>query len=715
MRDARAGDERLSLVFSHRRAMIGHRFTALLLLGVSALWPLAAAGFELGSQTTRQRPESVPEIVVTGTRTAHVAQEAPIPTQVLSSDFLDMTVTENVVDALNQIPDLYVQQNAEFGLGASVVRMQGADPDKVAILLDGRRFRGGIEGVVDLRDIPVTQIEQIEIVRGPASSLYGSDAMAGVINIRTRGGSEELSLSATGAGGSFSNQVYNGSVGHHIGPVRYYLSGQYTQVEIAQLLGPISSQFEGDGANDVQQRSSAFLQLDADPGAHHLGATVDFLREDNPDSHSQNLGTGGSWRWTIRPDVEASAILNRYGFERVNRLPGFEEDVAYEDWETSPLLTGGSWSLFGAEHLVTLGTRYRHQSYQSAGLSVGNVVAPTVDESVWQVGPFLQDEIALGDHWSLVVGLSVDKHSNFGVVLNPRGTVSYRPDPRFRVAFAAGRGYRAPDLLQLYDVDLNNVVQIGDRVTGYAIVGNPDLDPETDFALNLEAELVLGPSVQGRLGLFRHDFESLITTAIACATPTMCRDGFVDPFPDLVGPIFRYENVGAATTQGVDVSVSLRPLEWLASVADGQHDVALSLAYGFLDTENRGDLAGEQGNALPFRPPHRVIPSLTYSHGTIGSTARVWATYDDAFYTDLANTAEGRVASHWFLNLKVQQELAPLWTVFGGSPPGWLGSARVFVQGNNVLDEVVEAAAIAAQTRSFTARRSWLGGLRYEF
>lgn len=700
---------------SRRRAPT-HRLAVLLAL-VHGLALVCATGTGAqGNATTPRRPDpSIPELVVTGTRTEHVAQEAPVPTQVLSGTFLQSTVTENIADALNQIPDLYVQQNVEFGLGASVVRMQGADPDKVAILLDGRRFRGGIEGVVDLRDIPITQIEQIEIVRGPASSLYGSDAMAGVINIRTRGGSEDLHLAATAAGGSFSNQVYNGSVGHHVGPVRYFVSAQHTQIEIAQLLGPISSQFEGDRSDDLQKRNSAFLQLDADPGAHHLGLTADFLREDNPDSHSQNIGTGGSWRWAIRPDLELSAILNRYAFERVNRLPGFEEDVSYVDWETNPFVTGGSWSLADTEHLVTLGTRYRYQTYTSPRRSVGAVVAPAVDQSVWQVGPFLQDEVSLGEQWSLVLGLSFDKHSNFGAVVNPRGTISYRPVPGYRIAFTAGQGYRAPDLLQLYDVDLNNVVELGDRVTGYAIVGNPDLDPETDFAMNLDAEVALGPSVQGRLGLFRHDFENLITTAIACPTPTMCRDGFEDPFPNLAGPIFRYENVGAAVTKGIDVSVSVRPLLWLPEVDSSPHDVELSLAYGFLDSENRGNVAGERGNDLPYRPPHRVIPSMTYDHATLGTTLRLWATYEDAFYTDLANSPDGRVAPHWFLNLKLQQEIAPLWAMLGGAAPEWLGSTRFFVQGNNVLDEIVEAAAIAAGRRQFAARRAWLGGVRYQF
>ena len=660
-------------------------------------------------------PEAIPEIVVTGTRTAHPVEGAPVPTQVIPRSFLQATATEDITQALNQIPDLYVQQNVEFGLGASVVRMQGADPNKVAILLNGRRFRGGIEGIVDLRDIPIANIEQIEIVRGPASSLYGSDAMAGVINIRTRGGSEELALSATTAGGSFSNRVYNGTVGHRLGPIGYYLSAQHTEVEIAQLLGPISAQFEGDGGSQLQKRNSVFVQLDGEIGAHAIRLTTDFLREDNPDSFNQNLQTGASWHWTIQPTLAARVMVNRYGFERVNTLPGFEENVNYVDWETNAFLQAGPWSFLGADHRLTFGTRLRNQAFRSPARTIGDLEGPAIDESTWQVAPYLQDEMFFGPDLSLVVGLSVDKHSRFGVQPNPRATVSYWPDPDVRIAFTVGRGYRAPDLLQLFNIDLNNVVQMRDRVTGYALVGNPDLAPETDIAFNLEGEIHLGPALRARAGLFRHRFRSLITTAIACPTPTRCNDGFVDPFPDLIGPIFRYANIGAAVTQGADVSLSTRPAQWWSSDAPDIHDVEIGLAYGFLDTQNQSGIPGEDGNPLPFRPSHRFVPSLTYSHAPLGTTLRLWATYEGGFSTDLADTAEGAVGPHWFVNFKLQQRIGAAVDLAGVDAPPWLDSLVLFVQGNNVLDEKVEAAAIAAGRRQLGARRSFLGGVRYAF
>src|SRR5215470_784679 len=86
------------------------------------------------------------EVVVTGTKTEADKWEVTVPTQVIPKTLIDETSTIDVENILGEVPGLYVRKNEQFGLGASTVRMQGADPNKVAILVDGRRFRGGIDG-----------------------------------------------------------------------------------------------------------------------------------------------------------------------------------------------------------------------------------------------------------------------------------------------------------------------------------------------------------------------------------------------------------------------------------------------------------------------------------------------------------------------------------------------------------------------------------------
>src|SRR4029077_15588443 len=185
--------------------------------------------------------EAIPldEVVVTGSKSESRAWDSTVPTQVIPEEIIRETTTIDVQNVLGEVPGLYIRRNEQFALGASTVRMQGLDANKVAILIDGRRFRGGIDGVVDLRDIPANNIERIEIIRGPASSLYGSDAMAGVINFITKQGSAPPQGELALAGGDFHRRFVAGSQGWQVGPVRYFLSGVHDEFRLFEQFGAI--------------------------------------------------------------------------------------------------------------------------------------------------------------------------------------------------------------------------------------------------------------------------------------------------------------------------------------------------------------------------------------------------------------------------------------------------------------------------------------------
>ena len=272
----------------------------------------------------------VDEVVVTGSKTEEDRWEATVPVQVLDRAEVESSSTINLEDALAEIPGLYVRRNNQFRLGASTVRMQGADPDKVAILVDGRRVRGGIEGVVDLRDLPANNVERIEIIRGPASSLYGSDAMAGVINIITRGGTPEPHAAAAYGQGSFARKFWSASHGWQAGNLRYFFSGMHDEFRPLEQYGVISEQFTGD---EVQKRDQAGARFDWEHGAHRVSLTPSIATEDSPDSDKQDLSTGGEWQWRTSENTRITNWINWYDFTRSNNLEGFEENNHYDDWE----------------------------------------------------------------------------------------------------------------------------------------------------------------------------------------------------------------------------------------------------------------------------------------------------------------------------------------------------------------------------------------------
>jgi outer membrane receptor for ferrienterochelin and colicins len=660
------------------------------------------------AQNAQQR---LGEVVVTGTKSDSRRWDATVQTQVIPEERIQETSTIDIENALAEIPGLYVRRNEQFALGASTVRMQGADPNKVAILVDGRRFRGGIDGVVDLRDIPANNVERIEVIRGPASSLYGSDAMAGVLNIITKEGGATPHADAEVAAGSFARRFAQASHGWQLGPVRYYLSGLHDEFRLFEQYGAVSEQFAGPNRDQTQNRDQVGLRLDTDVGPHGFTLYPAYQRQTNPESTNENDSVAGEWRWKTGPGSQLTAWANRYGFRRTNALVGFEEDSDYVDWEGEPrwaveLGPGPAW----ASHRVTVGTRARWQTLEQGSQIIGGAFKPPVDASVWQVSPFLQSDVLVTERWSFLVGSSFDVHEIYGFDPNPRATITWRPLDVLRVSGTVGRGFRAPDLLQLYALDVN----LGGL---YALLGNENLEPETDLAFNLEAA-VRSPGVDGFLALFRHEFEDLIAFSQirVCEAPGRPPGCIVDPLPNLPGSLrFQTRNFAAALTEGLEMGIELAPLEMLGRASN--HRPTIGIGYAFLHTENQGGLPGEDGKDLPFRPTHRVLPSVGWRYAPWRLHARVWGEWESDAFTDTVNSPDTVAREHWLWSFKVS--VAPLRLLPERSDGAALARAlaigrnvELFVQGENVFDE--EYGLVTAMGR-LAGPAAYVGGIGFKF
>jgi outer membrane receptor for ferrienterochelin and colicins len=373
--------------------------------------------------------------------------------------------------------------------------------------------------------------------------------------------------------------------------------------------------------------------------------------------------------------------------------------------------------LLRADHVATLGVRARHERLKSPESPVGGdgdgFEAPAIDADAYQFSPFGQLESLIGASWSLVLGLSIDRHEQYGAQLNPRATLTWRPLDGLRMSVTSGRGFRAPDLLQLFDVDVNNVVIVGDRVTGYAIVGNPDLDPELDFGNTLFAEYTGLRGVRVTADAFRHDLDDLIANELVCTGPTTCKEGFENPLPDLDGLIFSYRNVSAALTQGANLALSFLPLDWRRS-GGGPHAVEVSLGAGYLYSENESDIAGERGNDLPFRPRVRFLPSVEYRNSSYDSRLRIWGEYDGKQYSDLGNTDSGEVDPYWLWSFKLAQGFGGIARLLGGDSNTWLEPLGLFVQGDNVFDAEAGDVLTVAGPSVLVRKRNFMAGVRFE-
>jgi outer membrane receptor for ferrienterochelin and colicins len=659
-------------------------------------------------------PVRLEETVVTGTKVETERWEATVPTQVVPSERIEESSTVNVENALGEIPGLYIRRNDSFRLGASTVRMQGADPNKVAILVDGKRVRGGVDGVVDLRDLGTNNVERVEVIRGPASSLYGSDAMAGVINVITKKGSAEPQTSAVGALGDFARKFAAVSHGWQIGPVRYFLTAQHDEFRLFEQFPGISNQYTRANPDATQNRDQTTLRLDADPApGHSISFTPSFLAQTDPESTALNWALGGDWRWKTSDRSNLTTWANRYAFDRSNDLEGFQEEVHYVDWEGESRWDAELPAWGWRENHFTLGFRPRQQTLDQTSDAVelpsGGRIAPKVDASLWQMSPFLQTDVEIVEDVRLLLGSSFDVVETFGVEVNPRGTLTWWPAEWFRLSGTIGKGFRAPDLIQLYGIDVN----AGGL---YALLGNPDLKPETDLAYQVEAAFRF-QGVDGFVTAFRHEFKDLIafTQVNTCQRPNVPPGCIPDPLPGLPGSLrFQTRNFAKAITQGVELGVELQLPQLLG--VDTPHDVRLGIGYAFLDSKNESSIEGEDGKDLPFRPRHRVLPSLAWKRQEWGMALKIWGEYEDDSFADPTNLPGGAIPNYWLWNFKAT--LAPWWMIPEGESRALataIGIGRhfaFFVQGENVFDEVVGDVTATGQ---LTSPRNFLFGLTARF
>jgi len=307
-----------------------------------------------------------------------------------------------------------------------------------------------------------------------------------------------------------------------------------------------------------------------------------------------------------------------------------------------------------------------------------------------------------------VLGTSIDIHDQYGADASPRFSLSWRPLHNYRITGIVGRGYRAPDLLQLYDADYNNIVVTPGGIAGYVIFGNPNLNPETDLAFNLQFDFKPFPGISGFLTLFQHNFDDLITVQLLCQPPNIrCPPGLPPSLPPLV---FQYENVSKARTQGLELTVTTIPSEmaWWPLPA---HQLRVDLSYGYLDSKDESGRPGFDGDELPFRPPNRFLPAATYEYLPRATTLQIWGEYEDRSYADLPNATI--VPAHWLWNFKLS-------ALLGGAVPAmhtWPAVGEIadhltlFVEGQNVFDEKV---GIPGPMGASVGARTFLAGVQFE-
>lgn len=429
--------------------------------------------FSCGAAFSAPSPESQGEpLVVTATRQPSRVQDLLASVETLDRDQIERAGQSSLLELLARQPGIQISHNGGPGK-ASGFYMRGANTNHTILLIDGVRVGSVTSGQAALESLPLSQIERIEILRGPASALYGADAVGGVIQIFTKRGAGPMQLEAFAGAGSKATRDVLGGVSGASGPWSYALRlSQYETEGVSSRKGPYSAQkswhnydpaldADKDGFRATTLGGSLSYTFNQD---HSLALNV--LRIDG-----RNWYDGSGFNSVGGADVGNDLVLESVGLESRNRLTSGwlstlrlarSKDESEGFRNTNHFNSEQSQFLW--QHDVDLPLGRAMLAYEYLDQKVDSSTTYTVQSrhiNAWMAGW----SGSLGDHL-FQANLRQDQNSQFGDKLTHLLSYAYRITPALRAGLSLGTSFKAPSLNDLYYVDSG-----GNH-------GDPNLKPE---------------------------------------------------------------------------------------------------------------------------------------------------------------------------------------------------------------------------------------------
>ena len=533
-------------------------------------------------------------VFVTATRTAQTADETLAPLVVIDRDTIEANPGADVAELLRFHAGIDIARNGGPGT-VTTVFMRGAESDHVLLMIDGVKINPGTIGGGAFQNIRLNNIERIEIVRGPRSTLYGSEAIGGVINIITRraGAQTEASINLT----TGSNQT------REMGINAFYRNGDYSA-------GIEASTYATDGIPVFRTSSSprghdnttfnvfANWRLGGMKlGVSHWQASGNTEYESAPNvprdqdflnsasaltlEHAPADNWVSTWKFSnIRDEIDQNQSSN---FAHTNRLA--------LDWQNDIQL--------GEANLLTAGLYLSSEKTVAAGFSSFN-------ENTGVNAVFVQDNYRAGP-WRAVIGARYTDHETAGEYGTWNLEVGYDLGPTLRLVAANNSGFRAPDST--------------DR---FGFGGNPNLKPE--LSVNSELALMYHPSPKQslRIGVFRNDIDDLISYDVLLAQNSNISRTRID------GIELSYRATAGRMSVNIEAVAQdpMNEVNHTQLLRRARHSISLSLAwradrYSFggdlVHTGKRPDIDGitfarttvEASTVLNLHASARMTPKLT--------------------------------------------------------------------------------------------------------
>lgn len=548
------------------------------------------------------------EIVVTATRMATPYSQVPASVSVVAGKDVQSPAVRNVDDALRNLDGISMLRS--YGMGHGIpnqINIRGVPGlHRTLLLADGIPLVEASSGFMSANEIPVNTVQRVEVVRGPFSALYGTDALSGVINILTYD---------PGEGPTLESSVQAGNEGYYQGSLRasggtlakgWTLSMSGRTIDnyvardtiIASVFNPTTYQIvevEKPADNYEYEDSALLAKLTMDLGKDsHMNVHVRLfdsalgygMRDLVPlypvpvesDTENRTALVGADLTTRVSDDLrtrlagfyreQKRQMWGLDGAGSVNGMPVFApsySENAGDDWK----LDAGAQYRIAPQHTLVAGADF-HQircdfspvENRSTGLAI-TPMSVGKDASTENVGLYLQEESRFADAVSVVPGVRVDIHSEFGTALSPRLGMSVDLGENTSGHASVGRAYRAPTLIELFQPDI--------AYGSILFQSNPDLEPEYITTVDAGLEQEFAGAVKAHWDVFYNDMEDLIVDSITGSST------------------LTYRNVSQAWSAGTEVG-----LDWQAV-----KELGVFGNYAYQQSEDE-DVGGD----LEYTPDH---------------------------------------------------------------------------------------------------------------
>jgi len=563
---------------------------------------IAAAVAALFSTAAQAADSELAQVVVTATRQATRSNELLSDVSVITREEIEQAGQSTVEELLARQPGIEYTANGGPGTNSNIF-IRGANSDHTLVLVDGQRINSVSSGTAAFSRLPLAQIDRIEILRGPASSLYGADAIGGVIQIFTRRGDGPARFNASAGYGTYNTSEASAGVSGGTDVVSYSLQAGYFGTQgFSAIRNPANFSYNADRDGYRNQNASASLAFRPAPG-HEFGLNLlnsdgvsDFDNGRNNASNKEIVSAFSAYSRNRLASTWTSTLrAGRTTDDATSRTAGnpdslFRTDQDQLSWQNDIKLPVGQ-ALLAAEYLkqqLTSTTPFTLTERTVRSLLAG-----------WN-GSFGERRLQFN--------VRRDDNSQFGEKTTGFAGYGYQFTPDLRAHASYGTAFKAPTFNQLYFPN----------TFGAIFAGNPNLRPE--FARNREVGLDWEKSGRRFSAVY---FNNKVSDLI-------------------VG--FPLVNVSKATLEGTSLSYSTQLGNWNGGIA--------------VDLQRpRDDTTGKR---LARRADEQLKTHLDYTTGawTMGGE---WQLVGERF-DDAANTR--RLGGYGLVNLVADYRLEKNWTLF---------------------------------------------------